>query len=61
MLRRIKLRSSILRQYGEDILDVVKQAKTSPPDLPEPPNRREPDPLERQREQAMKAWRRKRI
>ena len=35
-----------------------QSSQNEPPELPEPPNRREPDPQERNREQALKAWRR---
>ena len=57
-LRRMRMRSSILREYGEDILALVKDAQAKPPAIPEAPKRANPDPAIRSREQALKAWRR---
>ena len=57
-LRRMRIRSSILRDYGEDLLGVIKTAQTQPPEIPEAPKRADPDPAIRSREQALKAWRR---
>ncbi|TVR44047.1 MAG: hypothetical protein EA402_08105 [Planctomycetota bacterium] len=57
-LRRLKLRSAWLRDYGEDIINTVKSAQQQPPEIPEAPARRDIDPQEREREQALKAWRR---
>lgn len=57
MLRRLRLRSHTLRDHGDHIIAHVQAALSQPPQIPEPPARREPDPQERPREQALKAWR----
>ena len=57
-LRRMRIRSSILREYGEDLLGIIKDAQARPPAIPEAPKRADPDPAIRSREQALKAWRR---
>lgn len=57
-LKRIRMHPQSLRRYGEQILGCVKTHRHDPPTPPEPPARREPDPAERGRESALKAWRR---
>jgi ribonuclease D len=57
-LKRMRMRSSTLRDIGDGIIEQVKAAKDNPPDVPAPVARREPDPREREREKALKAWRR---
>ena len=57
-LRKARLPGRVLREHGEALITVIKQATESPPAIPEPPARREVDPRERGREQALKRWRR---
>jgi len=57
-LRKLRLPGRVLREAGDAIIDTIKAAREQPPDIPEPPHRREIDPSERDRENRLKNWRR---
>lgn len=61
-LKRIRLRGWVLRELGDELLTVISDTKDNPPEVPEPPARRELDPAtrerEKQRESRLKDWRR---
>lgn len=57
-LRSMNLHRQTLQRYGDQVLECIKEHRHHPPTPPEPPARREPDPRERDREQALKDWRR---
>ena len=58
-LRRIRLHARTLKRYGDHIINCIKEHRHNPPTPPEPPARRQPEPIEKSREQALKNWRRK--
>lgn len=58
MLRHMRLRSALIRDHGEELLAVIKEALHNPPAIPEAPARVSQDPLLRLRENALKHWRR---
>ncbi len=57
-LKRVRLPGWVLRELGEALIDVIRQAHRQPPPLPELPPSRQPDPAERPREARLKDWRR---
>lgn len=57
-LRRLGLKAWFLRDHGEALLTLLKDARATPDDLPPPPRAREVPPEEREREQRLKDWRR---
>ena len=58
-LKRIRMKSWILRDYGNAIMDCIKQAMRNPPTLPEQQQQqRQYESVEREREKRLKDWRR---
>ena len=58
-LKRIRMKSWILRDHGNDIMDCIKQAMRHPPALPEQAqSQRQYESVEREREKRLKDWRR---
>ena len=58
-LKRVRLKSWILRDHGTELMDIIKQAMREPQTLPERTiPQRKIEPIERQREQKLKDWRR---
>lgn len=58
-LKRVRLGRRVLRDHGDELIALIKDAQIRPPPLPEPPARREVDPLEQEREKRLKTWRRR--
>lgn len=58
LLKRLGLKSWFLSAHGEDFMDEVRRAMTTPPELPPRPSYREVPPEEEDRERRMKDWRR---
>ncbi len=58
-LKRIRLKSWLLKDHGMEIMDIIKDAMRNPPELPERENKsRTVDSAEKSREQRLKDWRR---
>ncbi|NRA40199.1 MAG: HRDC domain-containing protein [Planctomycetes bacterium] len=58
-LKRIRLKSWILKEHGEELMGIIKSALRDPPQLPERENQsRKIDSSEKTREQRLKDWRR---
>jgi ribonuclease D len=57
-LRRIRLRASFAREYGDELLEVIRKALAEPPELPERPKRKRPPAAQQARDKALRAWRR---
>ncbi len=57
-LKKAGLKSWVLSQHGEAIIDTIRSAKEQPPAIPEQPRRREVDDAEEDRETRLKDWRR---
>ncbi len=57
-LKQTRLRGWVLRNLGDEIIDVMRSARSQPPQLPPAPPVVEVAPGERQRETKLKDWRR---
>lgn len=57
-LKRIRLRGSFVREYGEELLEVIRKALAEPPELPERPKRKRTPAAEVARDKALRNWRR---
>jgi ribonuclease D len=57
-LRRIRLRGSFVREYGDELLEVIRKALADPPELPERPKRKRAPAAELARDKALRNWRR---
>ena len=57
-LKKAGVKSWLLAEHGEALLEVLKGARAQPPTVPEPPRRREVDEAEEKREDRLKDWRR---
>jgi len=56
-LKRLRLKGWFLRELGNELIEVVKQADQEPPAVPEPPRQREVDEAEEVRSKRLKDWR----
>lgn len=57
-LKRLGLRSWLLAEHGEQLMDTIKHARSQPPTVPARPRARDVDDAERLREERLKDWRR---
>lgn len=57
-LRRIRLRGSFVREYGDELLEVIGKALAEPPELPDRPKRKRTPKAELARDKALRSWRR---
>ncbi|MFO7561722.1 MAG: ribonuclease D [Enhygromyxa sp.] len=57
-LRRVRLRGSFVREYGEELLEVIRKALAEPPEPPERPKRKRVPAAQTARDKALRAWRR---
>ncbi len=57
-LKKAGVKSWVLSDHGEALIEVIRNAKAEPPVVPEPPRRREVDDAEEDRETRLKDWRR---
>lgn len=56
-LKKLGLRSWLLADYGEQLIELFKQAREHPVPVPPRPNPRDADEAERARENRLKEWR----
>jgi ribonuclease D len=57
-LARIRLRGSFMREYGDELLGVIRKALTDPPEVPAKPKRKRTPAAEAARDKALRSWRR---
>lgn len=57
-LRRVRLRASFVREYGGELIEVIKNAQAEPPTVPERAKRNRLPPTQAARDKALRSWRR---
>ncbi|HVI04334.1 MAG TPA: HRDC domain-containing protein [Enhygromyxa sp.] len=57
-LKKIRLRGAFVREYGDELLEVIRKALAEPPEPPPKPKRKRSPAAEGARDKALRSWRR---
>jgi ribonuclease D len=57
-LARVRLRGAFVREYGAELLEIIRKALADPPELPAKPKRKRTPAAEVARDKALRSWRR---